>query len=79
MLKLKHKHHLDFPHIVFPLTHDMAFSAVAADDDYIANQQLHDDNWQLDERPDTVELAQFWQTVENDVQNDPEWVHFSDN
>jgi len=78
MLKLKHKHHLDFPHIVFPLTHQMTFSSVTADDEDIAHQQLHDNDWELDERPDTVELAQFWQQVETDVRNDPAWVRFSD-
>ena len=82
MLKIKHKHHLDFPHLTFPLTHGMQFSPVMADDDDLI-QDIHqaiaqkDDNWELDERPDTNQLEQFWSRVEEDVLHDPEWVHFA--
>lgn len=79
MLKMKHKHHLDFPHFTFPLTHNLAFEKVSVDQQMEENIRIHDDDWQLDERPDTAQLEQFWQRVEDDVSRDPEWVHFSDN
>ena len=83
MLKIKHKHHLDFPHFTFPLTHAMQFSPIAADDDDLIQdiqqtRDRQDNNWQLEERPDTEQLQAFWQQVEQDVQSDPEWVHFSE-
>ena len=82
MLQLKNKHHLDFPHITFPSFHPMQLSPVADDDDEltaaIVNDPVdHDNNWQLAD-PDTKELEKFWASVEDDVKNDPEWVHFSE-
>jgi hypothetical protein len=81
MLKMKHKHHLDFPHITFR-THEMALSPVTADDDELSQAIVddpvtHDDVWELSERPDTEELTQFWSEVEADVANDPEWFKFN--
>lgn len=83
MLKLKHKHHFDLPHISFS-TSRMQLSPVPVDDDDELTQAIvqdpvdHDDVWELSERPDTDELTQFWSEVETDVANDPEWFKFSD-
>ena len=81
MLKLKHKHHLDFPHITLS-SRPMELSAVPVDNDEL-NQAIledpiaHDDVWELSERPDSNELTQFWSEVEADVASDPEWFKFS--
>lgn len=82
MLKLKHKHHLDFPHITLP-THPMELSPVPIDDDELSQAILddpvaHDNVWELNERPDTEELTKFWSEVEADVAQDPEWFRFSE-
>ena len=81
MLHLKHKHHLDFPHITFPM-HPMQLSPVADDDDELTaaivnDPDAHDDNWVLGD-PDNQELEKFWTSVEDDVRHDPEWFRFSD-
>lgn len=83
MLKLKNKHHLDFPHLTFSLPHQMQLSPVMDDGDEITaaivNDPIdHDNNWELVERPDSEELERYWQRVEEDVKNDPEWVHFAE-
>ena len=80
MLKLKHKHHLDFPHITL-ISSSMQLSPVAADDDELTraieqDPASRDDVWELNERPDMGELSQFWDTVEADVANDPQWFRF---
>ena len=82
MLKMKHKHHLDFPHITLS-TRQMELSPVLADSDELTQAILddpvaHDDVWELNERPDTQELAQFWSEVEADVANDPKWFRFEE-
>lgn len=82
MLKLKNKHHLDFPHITFSMPHSMQLSPVAADDDELSAAIIndpvdHDNNWVLGD-PDSQELEQYWQRVEDDVKNDPEWIRFSE-
>lgn len=82
MLKLKHKHHLDFPHITLSSA-PMQLSAVPIDDDELAQAIIedpvaHDNVWELNERPDMGELTKFWSDVEADVANDPEWFRFSE-
>lgn len=82
MLKLKHKHHLDFPHITLSAS-PMQLSAVPVDDDELSQAIVndpvaHDDIWELSERPDMGELTKFWSDVETDVANDPEWFTFSE-
>ena len=37
----------------------------------------HDNNWTLDERPDTSELEAFWSEVARDLKKDPEWTDFA--
>jgi hypothetical protein len=82
MLKLKHKHHIRLPHLTLTGS-AMHLSPVLIDEDEltqaIVNDQVdHDNEWELSERPDVGELTQFWTEVEADVQNDPEWFHFSE-
>lgn len=84
MLQLKNKHHLDFPHLTFSMPHHMQLSPIADDDDdeltaAIVHDPIdHDNNWELVERPDADELERYWDKVERDVQNDPEWFRFSE-
>lgn len=81
MLKLKHSHHLDFPHITFS-GRQLEFSPLPADDDELTQaieQDMidRDNNWELSERPDMGELTRFWADVEADVANDPKWFSFA--
>lgn len=82
MLKLKHEHHLDFPHLTFS-ANPVQLSPVPVDNDeltqaIINDQTDHDNEWELSERPDMGELTKFWTDVEADVANDPEWFSFSE-
>lgn len=61
----------------------MAFEPVSVDDDELTsainNDPLdNDNNWQLNERPDTNELIAFWSEVEQDVASDPTWFKFNE-
>ena len=78
MLKLKHKHHLDFPHLTFS-TPEMSFSPIPSDDDELTQAIEADaaDTWELSERPDMGELSEFWSEVEADISTDPEWIKLS--
>ncbi len=55
----------------------------AADDELtedVANDATtHDNEWQLNERPNSLELDTFWTKVITDIKSDPEWVDFSRN
>lgn len=78
MLHLKHKHHLDFPHLTFTPHYGMQLSPVPVDDDELSraiadDTVLRDNNWELSERPDAVQLDEFWNEVQQDVRQDPEW------
>ena len=82
MLHMKHKRHLDFPHLTFSSS-PMQLSPVPVADDELSqaielDAETHDDVWELSERPDTNALTEFWSEVEADVANDPEWFKFSD-
>lgn len=82
MLELKHKHHLELPHLSLS-TRPMELSAVPIDNDeltqaIVEDPVAHDDVWELTERPDSGELTAFWSEVEADVANDPEWFKFSE-
>ena len=85
MLHIKRSHHLYFPHIQITPLHNMQLSTVPVDDGddelsraIVADPIEHDNNWELAERPDTGELKAFWDNVEKDVKNDPEWFRFID-
>lgn len=80
MLKLKHTHHLNLPHLSL-VPSQMQLSPVTADNDELTQAietdvQAHDDVWQLSERPDIGELTAFWEEVVEDVSKDPTWFHF---
>lgn len=82
MLQIKHKHHIKLPHLSFS-SPSMQLSPVPIDDDeltqaIVTDSQNHDNQWELNERPDMGELTEFWSEVEADVQNDPEWFRFSE-
>ena len=60
--------------------------AAAGLDDDTSNELLQaivddpsrqDDNWELEDRPDSGVLEQFWNKVEDDIHTDPTWFHFS--
>ncbi|HET6622346.1 MAG TPA: hypothetical protein VFG56_00225 [Candidatus Saccharimonadales bacterium] len=82
MLVLKHKHHLDFPHLTFNLPRAMSLSPVMADDDTLVKSidrdaDELDNNWTLNERPDSSDLERFWQRVTSEIKTDPDWVDFT--
>ena len=47
-------------------------------EEIVAEQQEPDAIDSLEEGLDGQQLYDFWQSVERDVENDPEWVHFSE-
>jgi hypothetical protein len=44
----------------------------------IVAEQTESDAIVLEERPDEGELSRYWQSVEADIQQDPEWFTFTD-
>jgi hypothetical protein len=77
MLKISKHHYLSLPDLGIGLPHPMQLASIPDDDDELAkaidrDPALHDDNWELSERPDTTELESYWQHVEEDMQNDPD-------
>lgn len=79
MLKLKH--HFHFPEITFDSHPPLELAPVPASDEEltqaIENDPVdHDNNWTLDERPDTTELDSFWSEVTSDLKKDPSWTDF---
>ncbi|MBC7746920.1 hypothetical protein H7Y40_02980 [Pedobacter sp.] len=83
MLKLKHTHHLGFPHITFTPLHSMKLSVVPLDNDELAqaidNDPIdHDNNWQLTNQPDTEALEEYWTTVVAELKDDPEQIIFAE-
>jgi hypothetical protein len=85
MLKLKNKHHLDFSYVVERVkpSHKLELAPVPVDDDELAqaidnDPVVHDDRWELSERPDAAELTKFWEDVVTEVKQDPEWTFEDD-
>ena len=83
MLKLSKHHYLSLPNFGPVLPHSMRLAPVVDDTDELTQAIIHDpidhdDNWELSERPDTTELVSYWEHVEEDVRNDPEWKKLSD-
>ncbi len=80
MLKIPKTFSVSLPH--FQTTpHPMNLSPVTIDDDelsqaVVADPDEHDNNWQLNERPDEVALEAFWNQVDDDVKKDPTWFTF---
>lgn len=82
MLKIKnnHKMPLSVPMIG---TRRLAMSPIVSEDDELIEAidnsvRNSDDNWTLDATPDTDELSRYWKAVEDDIENDPEWIKFDD-
>jgi len=46
-------------------------------DEEIALEQQENEAISLDD-PSEDELTEYWNSVETDIQNDPEWFHFSE-
>lgn len=62
-------------------TKPVELSPVIADDDELtrdiaSDPDVHDDNWELSERPDGQQLETFWNSVEQDIARDPTWFRF---
>lgn len=76
------KHHMHLPEIKFDMQPPLELEPVLADDDELtlaigADPIDHDDNWSLDERPDTSQLESFWSEVTDDLKSDPDWTDFA--
>lgn len=83
MLKIKQTFHLNLPHISLSSPQPMELSTVRDDSDELtqavqADPDDHDNNWELNERPDEDELDTFWTNVEADVKKDPKWFTFDE-
>ena len=46
--------------------------------DDIAQEQLEPEAITLEEGIDEGQLSEFWQSVEEDIEQDPEWFHFTE-
>jgi hypothetical protein len=44
----------------------------------IQQEQTEQESITLEDGVDEGQLSQFWQSVEADIQEDPEWFHFSE-
>ncbi len=82
MLKLKH--HIHLPSLTLGSHAPLHLVPVpVSDDDDELTQAIaadpidHDNNWTLEERPDTSELESFWSEVSSDLKSDPEWTDFA--
>lgn len=86
MLKLKNKHHIDFSYVIERVkpSHRLELAPVPADDNDELTQSIsqdpvvHDNQWELTERPDATELTKFWDTVVSEVKQDPDWTFEED-
>lgn len=83
MLEIKQKFHLQLPHLPALRTRSLHFSKPEPEDDELIEaiddeMEANDDDWQLSERPDTKELVQYWDKVENDIEHDPKWIQIEE-
>lgn len=62
-------HHISLPKID-PLGGGLA--------EEIAAEQQDEEVITLEERVDEGQLSAFWNSVEQDIEQDPEWIHFSE-
>lgn len=81
MLKIKPKLHLSLPKLSFGQSYPMQLSPIKEDSDELTEDVksdpiAHDNNWELNDRPDENELEAFWNRVEADVKKDPKWFSF---
>lgn len=80
MLKIK-KSLFSLPTFTTTAVKPMKLSPVTADNDELSvavatDPDTHDNNWELNDRPDEHELEAFWTGVEEDVKKDPTWFAF---
>ncbi|MEO5691279.1 MAG: hypothetical protein ABIQ64_03785 [Candidatus Saccharimonadales bacterium] len=80
MLKIPKTISISLPHFK-NVAHPMQLSPVTIDNDELtravaADPDEHDNNWELNERPDEVQLEAFWSQVDDDVKKDPTWFTF---
>lgn len=82
MLEIKSKLKFKIPDSLLASSPVMKFAPVVEDDELTQaieeDTDIHDDNWQLTEHLDTNELENYWEKIEQDVVNDPEWFVFTD-
>ena len=83
MLEIKQKFHLQLPHFPVLRARALQFSKPEPEDDELIEaiddeMEANDDDWQLAERPDTKELVQYWDKVEDDIQHDPKWIQIEE-
>ncbi len=83
MLKIKKSLSFSLPHLDLSSVKPMQLSPVANDGDELTeavatDPDTHDNNWELNDRPDEAELEAFWTNVESDVKKDPKWFTFDD-
>ena len=83
MLEIKQKFHLRLPRFQPLWAHKLQFSKIEPENDELIEAidddvETNDDDWQLVERPDTKQLSQFWDKVEDDIQHDPKWIQVDD-
>lgn len=81
MLKIKKGFSLSLPSFGASSVGPMKLSPVRNDNDelsqaVVADPDTHDNNWELNDRPDENELEAFWSNVEADVKKDPKWFTF---
>lgn len=82
MLKINKHHSMSLPAPIGASSR-LAMSPILSEDDELIeaidrSREVRDDNWILDATPDTDELSNYWNAVERDIENDPEWIKFSD-
>lgn len=83
MLHIKQKFHLSLPHVQLGASKPLQFTPVVDDQDELTQAiaddvTQHDDDWELEERPNEERLEQYWNDVENDIEHDPKWIKFSE-
>lgn len=81
MLKIKKSFHT--PSLLGKSSPQLALSSVSSEDDELiqaieSDQRVHDDDWTLTPTPDAVDLENYWDKVERDIESDPEWFKFAD-
>ena len=82
MLEIKQKHSIHLPHLELPRHMELSPVPISDDDELslaINNDPAQrDDIWQLSERPEIGALTEFWEKVQEDIRQDPEWFSFND-
>lgn len=56
----------------------LQFQEIDLDEDQTSNIMREDDEISLNDPIDESSLENFWDKVDQDIQNDPEWFSFAD-